>query len=60
MRAFLNDTLLRAWWFLREDWWLTGFGRWVCGLSCHGPGPVWYSNGNEPDMSCRRCGEGLG
>jgi hypothetical protein len=31
----------------------------ICRFKLHPNGPVWYSNGFEPDMSCRDCGEEL-
>lgn len=31
----------------------------LCRLKGHPRGPVWYSNGLEPNMSCKDCGDEL-
>lgn len=30
-----------------------------CRIKGHPAGPVWYSSGFEPDMSCKNCGDEL-
>lgn len=29
----------------------------LCRIKGHPSGPIWYSNGFEPDMSCKNCGD---
>lgn len=31
-----------------------------CRMRSHPDGVVWYSQGLEPDMTCRNCGDNLG
>jgi hypothetical protein len=35
-------------------------GRAICRAKGHPSGPIWYSNGLEPDMRCKVCGDDLG
>ena len=55
-----------------ENYWFEGYARnplatfinyldrCECRAKGHPAGVVWYSNGLEPDMHCKGCGEDLG
>ncbi len=49
-----------SWWtYLFKD--CTGIRNFFCRINGHKSGVVWYTcNGEEPDMTCKNCGEDLG
>lgn len=65
-----DDVFSRHWHWFQKEWWKYLFTprnadySWTktvwCRMNGHPCGVVWYSNGWEPDMHCKNCGDDLG
>jgi len=44
---------------LWRDGFLEGLNRLLCRIRFHSCGPIYYSSGFEPNMSCENCGDEL-
>ncbi len=60
----MNKWFTRGWWEYLLEKKQPGYSWWTvirCRMKGHPAGVVWYnSDGLEPDMHCRNCGDDLG